>query len=328
MNFMNIQKISQLNMEKIAKLSIAVFYEKYNNNYEITDFIEHNFKLDDGQLLQNPYKMKTKSLELRASIFAVRKNVSQLFCDYLEKYKIHVKHYLCSSEALYFTKKEQKNKYAILMIDFGACNTECTIIYNGCIIFSFVLEVGGIDMTRDIASVMRIYLKDADKIKTALSINNNDILYDEVKKIPMMKNISISQFANILNQVEEIADARFEEITRCLCEKIEIVFNKKICFGKILIYGGNSNYKNAIKIIQNVFSNQNVEKCNEQDFEKFFSKTIKECDRQKIFIKNNIPLLGAIAFYINSLERYKLAKHGFIFNITKKIPCLLKDILY
>ena len=33
-------------------------------------------------------------------------------------------------------------------------------------------------------------------------------------------------------------------------------------------------------------------------------------------------------FYIDSLERYKLAKRGFIFNITKKFSCLLKDILY
>ena len=111
LKFTNIQKINQLNMEKIAKLSISDFYNKCRNNYEITDFIKHNFKLDDGEILQNPYKMKTKSFELRASIFAVRKTSSQLFCDFLEKYKIHTKHYLCSSEALYHLYNEQKNKH-------------------------------------------------------------------------------------------------------------------------------------------------------------------------------------------------------------------------
>ena len=330
LKFTNIQKINQLNMEKIAKLSISDFYNKCRNNYEITDFIKHNFKLDDDKILQNPYKMKTKSFELRASIFAVRKTSSQLFCDFLEKYKIHTKHYLCSSEALYHLYNEQKNKHTTMIIDIGACNTECLIIHDNCIVFSSILEMGGIDITRDIASVMKIYLKDAEKIKTALSIKNSNNLYDEVKKIPMMKNISISQFRSILRQAEEIADARFEEITRCLSEKINAIF-KKICIGKILICGGSANYKNSIKIIQDGFNCQNVGFCNENDIEKhyvFINKITNDKVRQRVFTKNNISLLGAIAFYIDSLERYKLAKRGFIFNITKKFSCLLKDILY
>ena len=330
LKFTNIQKINQLNMEKIAKLSISDFYNKCRNNYEITDFIKHNFKLDDGEILQNPYKMKTKSFELRASIFAVRKTSSQLFCNYLETYKIHTKHYLCASEALYHLYNEQKNKHTTMIIDMGACNTECIIMHDGCIVFSFILEIGGIDITRDIASIMKIYLKDAEKIKTALSIKNNDKLYDEVKKIPMMNNVSISQFKSILQQAEEVADARFEEIIRCLSEKINAIF-KKICIGKILICGGCSNYKNSINIIQEIFSNQNVEVCNENYIEKhhvFVNKITENKIRQKVFTKNNISLLGAIAFYIDSLERYKLAKRGFIFNITKKFSCLLKDILY
>ena len=304
LKFTNIQKINQLNMEKIAKLSISDFYNKCRNNYEITDFIKHNFKLDDGEILQNPYKMKTKSFELRASIFAVRKTSSQLFCNYLEKYKIHTKHYLCASEALYHLYNEQKNKHTTMIIDMGACNTECIIMHDGCIVFSFILEIGGIDITRDIASIMKIYLKDAEKIKTALSIKNSDKLYDEVKKIPMMNNVSISQFKSILQQAEEVAD---------------------------LICGGCSNYKNSINIIQEIFSNQNVEACNENYIEKhhvFVNKITENKIRQKVFTKNNISLLGAIAFYIDSLERYKLAKRGFIFNITKKFSCLLKDILY
>ena len=330
LSFTNIQKINQLNMEKIAKLSINDFYNRSHNNYEITDFIKHNFKLDDDKILQNPYKMKTKSFELRASIFAIRKTSSQLFCDYLEKYKIHTKHYICASEALYYIYNNQKNRHTTMIIDFGACNTECMIMHDNCIVFSFILEMGGIDITRDIASVMRIYLKDAEKIKTALSITNRDKLYDEVKKIPMMKNISISQFNSILQQAEEIADARFEEITRCLSEKINAVF-KKINIGKILICGGCSNYKNAVKIIKQIFDHKNIDFVNEEDIAKnyvFLNKDIDEKLRKQIFIKNNASLLSTVAFYIDSLERYKMAKTGFIFNITKKFSCFLKDILY
>lgn len=330
LQFLNIQKISQLNMEKIAKLSISDFYKKSHNNYEITDFIKHNFKLDDGQILQNPYKMKTKTLEMRASIFAVRKTSSQLFCNYLEKYKIHAKHFLCSSEAFYNIYSEAKDINTTMIIDFGACNTECMIVYDNCIVFSFILEIGGIDITRDIASVMRIYLKDAELIKKALSIKNNDDLYNEVKKIPMMRNISISQFNNILNQVEEIADARFEELTRCLAEKINSVF-KKISFEKILICGGGAEYRNSIKIIKNIFDNKNVEFCKSEDVAKhnvFLNHFPDEKSRKQIFTYNNIPLISAIAFYIDSLERYRLAKRGFVFNITKNFSCLLKDILY
>ena len=309
--FKTIQKVSNLTMEKLAKQTIANFCEKNIEEYNILDFVKHNFQLDKAQTFINPYKIKCKKIEIRASIFAIRKIFTKLFGEYLEKYKIHIKHYISSTTGLFSIADDYLLNGNILLIDIGSCSTEFFVINRGVILFADTINLGGLDMTRDIADVMKLYIGDADLLKKRLK--NKFGIVDNTSEIEKNNQIATT-----------IADVRLKEIANCIGKEVNNKI-KKIAFNKVIISGGVSKYKNTKQIFEEQFSApvENISKKVVLE-NRFFKGKI---DEDKI-TSSNLSLFGAISFYLSNQEIYKNAKHGFIFSVGSKISCFLRDLLY
>ncbi len=331
LTFPNIQKIYQSHIEKLYHSSVNDFCKKNGQNYNITDMIQYNF-LVDNQLVKNPYKMKCKKIELYVSIFAIKKVSTKFFCEYLEKCKLHTEHFLSSTNGLYFLTKEITAKGMYLIVDIGAYGVEYFVVNNGNIILKNTLLIGGIDITRDIFNILGIYKQDAESIKKMLTYQNKVFFNEKKYTIQTFNNLSVSQISNILSEAEEIANARFNEITICLLEDIMKHFTKQVHFDSVLLFGEGSKYKNSVKIFQQIFNTDiriiktNIIE-NDEILKNFFNKK-DDVKYNKILTQKNIPLLGAISFYISNLEKYERLKKGFFYSIPKKISCLLKELLY
>ena len=329
--FSHNQKIFYSHLEKLSHKTIESFCKKYGKNYDITDMIQDYF-LTDGYMVSNPYKITCKTIEMTSSIFAIKKITTKFFCEYLEKCKIHARHFLSPSCCLSFLlKHDAYQKGIFLIIDIGACNVEFSVLKDGYIILSRVLCIGGFDITRDIFSLMKIYLQDAEDLKKIISKKNYNTIIKKLSSMQSFADMTMSQIEQIILQITEIADARFNEIATFVLEDINKDF-KYINFNKILLFGDGSKYKNAEKIMADTF-NTKVEVIkpniieNNYIFKNIFD-SYDDKERGKILNQKNIPLLGAIAVYISNMQKYDNLKKGFFYKVPKKISCLLKELIY
>ena len=309
--FKSIQKISRMTMEKLAKQTIYDFCKEQIDNFNILDFMKHCFVLDKSQTFQNPYKIKCKTIELRSSIIAIKRIFTKSFGEYLEKYKIHSKHYISPTVGVFNIAKEQLNNGNVLLIDIGSCSTEFLVIHKGIILMKDIINIGGLDITRDIADVMKMYILDADTLKCRLK--NNFGITDQNSEVERINHTATT-----------IADARMNEIALCIAKEIKNKY-KKIAFNKVVLCGGSSKYKNTNKIFQNHFETQ-IETINKKLI--LTNQYIRGRITEEQINQNNVSLFGSISFYLSNQEIYKNAKHGFIFSIGSRISCFLKDLLY
>ena len=331
LSFNETQKISQSNMEKIAVNMIGKFFTEYGQNYTITDFVKHHYQIDNKKCMKYPYKMKCKTLDLFASIFSVHKVSAKFFEDYLEKCKIHVKHYLSMAKSVLTFLDTENEKGNFLFIDIGSGNTEFCVIHNGCIVMQSVINLGSIDITRDIATVLQISIDDADLIKKLLSCNDDEVFSKTINKITFLKKTDEVNIDDILQQSETIANARMKEILMYIVAKIDNKF-KSFSFDKVFCFGRGSNYKNTVEIASTVL-NAKVSLLSQKDisknsiFNNVFGK-YKKNETVDLFKSRYLNLLGSIAFYVDNIENYRNARRGFFYKAPKKIACFLKDLLY
>ena len=312
MDFKKKQKISQFHEEQLATTAIKEFYKKTNNNYNMLDFINNGFVIDQFNCVKNPCKITCKSLSFKATIIGIKNIFATQFSSYLEKFKIHTQHYISSCVAVSNLSIELIPEYGnFLFIDFGSHSTEFCITQNHCITYLNSINLGGIDITRDIAKEIKISVNDADEIKKQIS--NTDISKNNDQKSKLT-----------FEQIEKIANARLQEIIMYIKKTIQKNRND-IFFKKIYIFGGASVFKNTEKIVNSVF-NTSVEVLNMSFVNS--NKTLLNIIQQRNLKINNFQLLVAVIFYLKNLNTHKNARRGFLFKIPTKISCFLKDLLY
>ena len=198
--FKKAQKILQSHKEKLSTQVLKMFYEKTNYLCTILDLLCNNFILDDNIEIKNPYKMSCKKIILNSTIISIKNSFFKNFSVFLERYKIHMKHYISPCIATYnLMQYNLPQKGNFLFIDIGSCNTEYCIVMNRCVTFLDKVNLGGLDMTRDIATELKIYIRDADKVKQKIA--RTDI-----------QNTKNTNTKLVVNQVEQIANARLNEI--------------------------------------------------------------------------------------------------------------------
>ena len=308
------QKVSYMNEEKLSMQVFKDFYRQYGCEYSVVDFICHSFTIDGQTAVKNPYKLKCEQVEMFASIIAVRKIFSKMFCTYMEKYKIHTKHYISSCIGVVNLIKERLKKGNTLVVDLGSCSAEYCLLHKNVIIGIGLVNIGGFDMTRDIANVLKIHMQDAEKLKLADNelVNSGEI-----------KNSECLDIRRIF-QAREIADARLSELFDCIEKDIKNKY-KKISFNRVLLCGGVARYKNTVQIAKNIFN------CEVGIIDSEYIKasaTVRKKVPAYFAKEENIQIIGALSFYIDNLNKYANAKRGFIFKMPSRIICFLRDLLY
>lgn len=137
---------------------------------EIIHIIPKNFTVDSQEGVKDPVGMTGVRLEVDTHIIIgsspvmrnLTKCVSEVGCDIAGL----VYSGLASSEAvLSATEKE----LGVVLVDIGGGTMSLAIFVEGALSYSSVLQVGAINITKDLAAGLRISLESAEKIKLYLS---------------------------------------------------------------------------------------------------------------------------------------------------------------
>jgi cell division protein FtsA len=138
---------------------------------------------------------------------------------------------------------EEEKKHGVAMVDIGGGTSDVAIYYNGKLVFTKVIPIGGQIITRDIATICRITEEQAEQIKLKYgSCVPNKSNVSNMITIPHFDGhpISISE--------ENLANIIQARVQRDIIEKVKLAIDesgyKDYIFRGIVLTGGGSLLKN------------------------------------------------------------------------------------
>lgn len=208
-------------------------------NREILQFIPYSYSLDGQDGISDPHGMRGTRLEVRANVIsAMTPHVNNLH-QAAENGDVEpaqtIPSVLAASRAV-LTEKQKENGVAV--VDFGATTTGVAIFEDGDLQFLRVIPLGSVNITNDLAIGLKITPEIAEEIKLKHAIAGIRAEHSEI----MVKS-GREHYSFNTEQIDEIVDARLEEIF----EEIEKVLKEAGCSKQlpngIVLVGGGANLK-------------------------------------------------------------------------------------
>lgn len=221
---------------------------------EFINVVPIDFALDDSIIVKDPKGKNASKLDARAvMVTSPKKNVYSV-ASILENMKVEIVDISTSSIGDIYSFKDGKiSSLSGAVVNIGAQTTVVSIYNKGVPFLTKVINLGGLDIDKEIAYAYKVSMQEAKKIKEKFALayyKNADVnnVY-EVHNFEK-KKVKINQL-----EVSKIVNTKLEEILENVKEEINSLTNKLL--GYIIITGGVSNLEDIEYLVQKVFS-QNV----------------------------------------------------------------------
>lgn len=233
-------------INRIIKESV---YNKLDKDYELVTVVPLSFIIDDEETLENPIGHECKKLELKGIMISVPKKNIYSVISVVESASLEVVDITISGLADYYQIRNKKTDNKIgAIINLGHETTNVSIINNGKIMNTETLQLGGINVEKDIAYVFGINLVDARKIKEKFAschkrfTNLNDIYELENN---MQEKIKLNQL-----EVTEVVMSRVSQILNYAKKQIVLLTKKQIDY--IVLTGGLTEIKSFKNLVYEI----------------------------------------------------------------------------
>lgn len=245
------EEITQSDVDRVIDAAGAVAIPM---DREIIHVLPQEFIVDDQAGIHNPVGMAGVRLEAKIHIVtgAVASAHNIVKCANragLDVYDI-VLESIASGESVL---TEEEKDLGTVLLDLGGGTTDLTIFSNNNIKHTFVLALGGNNLTNDIAVGLRAPLAEAEKIKTKygtclpMNISNDDII--EVPGTGGRKNRKLPR--QILG---EILEPRMEEIFTLIKREIYRAGVENLITSGVVVTGGTALLDGVTEIAESIFN--------------------------------------------------------------------------
>ncbi|HHY82708.1 MAG TPA: cell division protein FtsA [Clostridiales bacterium] len=200
--------------------------------------------LVDGKPVGNPLGLPCEQLGLQASVICIRadfaRNITRILNTLnLEVYRWIPTSYACG-EALITQEEREKG---VIWIDVGGESTDLAVYKNGIPVLYDWISLGGAAITRDVATGTGASAQESEKLKKYCVLG---LAYKTDSDASEM-NMSIRSGKNIQNIpmefLQEIVEARIEELLEMVRDRITAEDLWKECHGVVLAGGGLALYR-------------------------------------------------------------------------------------
>ena len=207
-------KFAGISIKDIATSIIQVREIEIPDDKVLIDIVPDKFILDTGDVTDDPVGKISNRFTLTAQVILAEK-------DYVKKFATLFKKAGFEIDGIVPTPLAERNLVLdsnelnddVLILDIGAGNTEIGVFNGSSFIYANTINLGGDNITKDIAYVLNISLEEADKLKRQYGLalksfidNDNNIILNTCKD-PDGKNKSIKS-----SELVEIIEARVEEM--------------------------------------------------------------------------------------------------------------------
>ena len=229
--------ISDLHLKKAVNQSDIL---ETIENYEIIQKFISSYELDNKFFSNSPIGIFGDNLKLNFYKFAVKKNYTNTLSSLFKNLNIHIENYVPTplSSSLATLNSDDKLLGAIC-IDLGASSTSIALFENEKLIFMDAINVGGKNITNDIARGVSTNIESAERLKTLYgSVISSPSDEYELIEIPMSNEPSKFKQIN-RSTINSIIKPRAEETLELIWQKLkEYNFHRKQIKNLILTGGG------------------------------------------------------------------------------------------
>ena len=229
--------ISDLHLKKAVNQSDIL---ETIENYDVIQKFISSYELDKKFFSNSPIGTFGDNLKLKFYRFAVKKNYTNTLSSLFKSLNIHIENYvpvpLSSSLA---TLNFDDKLLGAICIDLGASSTSIALFENEKLIFMDAINVGGKNITNDIARGVSTNIESAERLKTLYgSVISSPSDEYELIEIPMSNEPSKFKQIN-RSAINSIIKPRAEETLELIWQKLkEYNLHKKQIKNLILTGGG------------------------------------------------------------------------------------------
>ena len=207
-------KLAGISVKDVAAAIIQVRDIEIPEDKVLIDIVPDKFILEDGKAVEDPVGKISGHFTLTAQIILAEKDYIKQLTSIFKKAGIEIDGVVPNSLAernLVLDTNELNDN--VMLLDIGAGNTDIGVFNGTSFIYTNTINLGGDNITSDIAYVLNISKEEADKLKRQYGLalksfidNDNNIVLNTCKDIDG-ENKTIKS-----SELVEIIEARIEEI--------------------------------------------------------------------------------------------------------------------
>ena len=200
-------KYSGISTRDVLTALLAAKAIEIPENKQIIDIITNDFVLDDGKEVKNPVGSFASSFTLDCQIILGDEEYLKVLRNVFKKANIEIDGYVpivLAEKNLMLEESEQKD--SVMLLDVGAQQINIGVFFGERMIYTNAIDVGGDNITNDIAIVLGISFEEAEKLKKQYSLALRSYIDNDTEVV-----LSTSEI--IEARVEQMFDLINKDIT-------------------------------------------------------------------------------------------------------------------
>lgn len=287
-----LQTVSQEDLDKVLEISEQDINQNLIQNRKIIYAVPTAYKIDGKLIIGNPIGIRGNKLEVKTLFITCLKVHVEDLIESVELLGVKVERVVAAPVAASFVtlKNTQKNA-GVVLVNIGSETLSIVVFENNIPISLEVLQVGGNNITNDIALGLKISLSDAEEVK--------------------MGTLTTNAFSK--KQIEEIVDYRMMEIFDLVNNHLKKIDRVGVLPAGIVVIGGGSKIKNieelakkSLKISSKIgkiecISKENIVEYGDSSWSNAYGLCINA------FFKNDINNSNLLTkeFYFNNFSKFR-----------------------
>ena len=219
----------------------------------ILHIIPVQYSIDGNKGVKSPLGMFGDKLGVEISIISADQNILKNFENVVKQCDLEIDNLIYTPYAIGLSLlSEEEKELGVALVDIGSTLSSLSIFYNGTILFTKIIPLGGNMITNDISRIFSLSIVDSERIKiingqlieeleNSLSIIEVDALGNDNDSVEIMRKDLI---AVIKPRVNEIINSLKEHI-------LESGYNHLIA-NRVVITGGASQMDGVIEITSKI----------------------------------------------------------------------------
>ena len=241
----------------ITNLASGIRYEYKKNNRELIHLIPLQYKIDNSTPVQNPRYMFGDLLSSKFHVISTSFTTVKNIENCLKRSQLSVHNYIVESYASALSAlSENEMNLGSLVIDIGGSNTSFAVMADGKLVHAGNFPIGGIHVTRDIATILNIDFETAERIKTI----NNSLIINPLEEKELIKVKSNDERIGIVGvtklELKYIIESRIEEIINSVKTLLDKSGYGSYLINNIVLTGGTASIIGIEKVVNEVFKRQ------------------------------------------------------------------------
>lgn len=289
-NFKNVSGVTDVaengvvTSDDVSRVIKDSIYNKLDENYELVTMVPIDYIIDDEKIIGKPIGKSGQKLEIRGIMISTPKKNIYSVLSVLEGAGLEVIDIVVNGLSSYYEVKDEKlDKQDGAVINLGHETVTVSIFENGNLVNNETLQLGGINVEKDLAYVFGVSVFEGRTLKEKFASSHKR--FCQLNEIYEVKN-TIGEVIK-LNQLEVsgVVMSRMLEILNLAKKQIRLLTEQEINY--IVITGGLTEIKSFKNLAYEIFGKDVI----------IYTVTTLGCRDNKY-----VNAIGMIKYFINKME--------------------------